>query len=79
MKTVNVTFEITNEELFNELVIDVNTSGLKSKGTDSRGNSLGFYGSLEIEKEDGNGWVTTTGEFGTNDYKEELGFVLIVE
>lgn len=79
MKTVNVTFEITNEELFNEMVIDVDTTGLTSRGTDVKGNSLGFNGSISIEKEDGNGWVTTTGEFGTNDYKEELGFILITE
>lgn len=79
MKTVNVTFEITNEELFNELVIDVDTSGLISRGTDTKGNPLGFKGSISIEKEDGNGWVTTSGEFGTNDYKEELGFILITQ
>lgn len=74
MKTINVTFEITNKELFNEMVIDVNTSGLKYDNS-----TKSFKGSLEIEKEDGNGWVTTTGEFGNNDYKEELGFILITE
>lgn len=72
----NVTLEIVNEELFNEKIIDVDTSGLKRKGTDEKGNSLGFYGSLEIEKEDGNGYVTTTGEFGSEDYKDEFGFIL---
>ena len=72
MKTV--TFKITNEELFNNLVIDVDTSGLKFNA-----NTNSFNGSLEIEKEDGNGCVTTTGEFVTNDYKEELGFILITE
>ena len=72
MKTVNVTFEITNEELFNQLVIDVDTSGLKK-------HENSFRGSISIEKENGNGWVTTTGEFGTNDYKEELGFIIITE
>ena len=79
MKTLNVTFEITNEELFNKMVIDVDTSGLKSKGTDEKGNSLGFYGSLEIEAEDGRGWVTATGNFGINDYKEDFGFILVSE
>ena len=74
-----VTFKITDEKLFNEKVIDVDTSGLKSKGTDPKGNPLGFEGSIEIEKEDGEGWVTTTGEFGVNDYNEELGFILTTE
>ena len=74
MKTLNVTFEITNEELFNEMVIDVDASGLKYDNS-----TKSFKGSLEIQKEDGNGWITTTGEFGANDYKEELGFILITE
>ena len=72
MTTLNVTFEITNEESFNNLVIDVDTSGLEKYENS-------FKGSISIEKEDGNGWITTTGEFGTNDYKEELGFILITE
>jgi len=70
-----VTFEIVNEELFNEKVIDIDTSGLKNKGTDEKGNSLGFYGSLEYETDE-KGWVTATGNFSTNDYKDELGFIL---
>ncbi len=69
MKTLNVTFEITNEELFNNLVIDVDTSGLEKY-------SNSFKGSISIEKEDGNGWVTTTGDFGENDYKTDYGFIL---
>ena len=74
-----VTFKIVNKELFNELVIDVDTSGLKNKGTDERGKPLGFYGDLSIEKEDGNGCVTISGEFGSDDYKDELGFILMYE
>lgn len=66
---MEVIFEITNEDLFNEKVIDVDTSGLTRKDNS-------FIGSLAIVKEDGNGYITITGEFGTNDYKDELGFVL---
>lgn len=76
---MEVTFEITNEDLFNEKVIDIDTSGLKNKGTDEKGNPLGFYGSMEIEAEDGRGWVTATGNFGVNDYKEDFGFILKTE
>lgn len=63
-----VTFEITNEELFNQLVIDVDTSGLTRY-------EKYFSGSICIQKEDDNGWVTTTGEFGSYDY-DDLGFIL---
>lgn len=75
----NVTFKIVNEELFNEKVIDIDASGLKSKGTDESGKSLGFYGSFEIEAEDGRGWVAATGNFGVNDYKDDFGFILITK
>jgi len=73
----NVTFKIVNEELFSEKVIDIDTSGLKSKGTNEKGKSLGFYGSFEIEAEDDRGRVTATGNFGVNDYKDDFGFILI--
>ena len=69
MKTLKVIFEITNEELFNNLNVDVDTSGLEKYANS-------FKGSISIEKKDGNGWVTTTGEFGINDYKKDLGFIL---
>jgi len=72
----NVIFKIVNENLFNKLIIDVDASGLKNKGIDTKGKTLGFYGDLSIEKEGGNGCFTISGEFGINDYKDELGFIL---
>lgn len=73
------TIKITNEKLYNQSILDIDTTGLKGKGTDCRGNCLGFYGDLGIEKTDGRGWNTTSGEFGENDYKDEFGFILISE
>ena len=68
---MTVSFEITNEDLFNELVIDVDTTGLK------RSNASCFYGSLAIELDDDEGWFTITGEFGEDDYSKVYGFKLI--
>lgn len=72
-----VTFEITNSKLFNEKVVDVDTTGLKNNGTDSKNNHLGFYGVLEIELEENNDRLVINGEFGQNDYENEYGFILI--
>lgn len=71
-----VTYRETNRELFDKMVIDVDTMGLKSQGYDRHGNALGFNGSLAIERNDGYGLVTYSGEFSPNDFKDELGFVL---
>ena len=68
---MTASFEITNEDLFNELVIDVDTTGLK------RIHGSCFYGSLAIELDDNEGWFTITGEFGEDDYSEMYGFKLI--
>ena len=73
-----VTFNIINKTLFADKIVDIDTSGLKNKGTDERGRSLGFYGDLCIEKTDGKGWITISGEFGVNDYLEDYGFILIM-
>ena len=75
MKT-NVTFKVVNEDLFNETIKDVDTSGLSSLGNDYRGNVKGFKGSLEIEENNDEGWYTVTGEFGINDYANRFGFIL---
>ena len=63
MKT---TIKVTNEELFNAKVVDVDTTDL-----------VGLNGTLAIETTEGVKEIT--GEFGENDYKSELGFVLVVE
>jgi hypothetical protein len=75
MKT-NVTFKIVNEDLFNELIRDIDTSGLSSLGNDYRGNVKGFKGDLEIEETNEQGWYTVSGEFGVNDYADRFGFIL---
>ena len=59
--------KVTNQALYNEKVIEVDTTGL-----------IGQRGTLSVEVE-GEGWRDYTGEHGTNDYEEEFGFVLEVE
>lgn len=65
----HITFEIVNEKLFNEKVIDVDTSGLVKM-------EKKFTGNLSIETED-EGWVDVTGDFGSEDYVKEYGFKIV--
>ena len=63
MKT---TIKVTNEELFNSKVVDVDTTDL-----------IGLNGALAIETTEGVKEIT--GEHGEKDYEREFGFVLVVE
>lgn len=63
MKT---TIKVTNETLFNETVVSVDTTDL-----------IGLSGTIAIETSEGVKEIT--GEHGENDYKNEFGFVLVVE
>lgn len=76
MNTVNITFEIVNEELFSEKIIDVDTTGLTGIGFDDYGRYKGFRGTLSIETEE-EGIIDSTGEFSQEDYVESYGFKLI--
>jgi hypothetical protein len=70
-----VTIEVTNSELFRN--VEVDTTGLQSRGADSRNRSLGFKGSISIDS--GAGWNSSTGEFGSSDYENEFGFKIVAE
>jgi hypothetical protein len=59
--------KVTNHALYNEKVIEVDTTGL-----------TGQRGTLSVEVE-GEGWHDYTGEHGLNDYEQDFGFVLGVE
>lgn len=72
-----VNYKVTNQELFDEKINDIDTSGLKRMGTDQYGKSLGFSGDLELEQTSGGGWYTVSGDFYAEDYKHEFGFILI--
>jgi len=65
MKT---TIEITNQELFDSKIDEVQTDSLSGndEGTE-------FYGSFTIVWEQGEGQIYT-GEFGASDYEKEFGF-----
>ncbi len=59
---------ITNEALYNELVISVDLNNVKNVTDKS------FYANVEIEL--ANGEVKEIdGEFGYNDFQEEFGFI----
>ena len=63
MKT---TIKVTNEDLFNETVVSVDTTDL-----------IGLNGTLAIETTEGVKEIT--GEHCEKDYEREFGFVLVVE
>lgn len=62
---------VTNKELFNSTVIEVDTSSL-SVGSDRA------HGTIAIETKN-DGWKEIQGEHGLNDYQDEYGFALTSE
>ena len=64
MKT---TIKVTNEDLYNETVLSVDTTGL-----------IGLNGTISIKTEK-YGWMDQSGEHGEMDYEKEFGFILVVE
>lgn len=68
--------KITNEKLYNEKVVDVDTSGLSSTNYyNGRYGNFCAIGHMSIELEDGD-IIESTGEHGPRDYEEEYGFIL---
>ena len=59
---------ITNEEIYNELVVSVDVNNVKNVICKS------FYANVQIELETGE-VKEIDGEFGFNDYKDEFGFI----
>ena len=66
MKTQTKTFKITNEELFNNKVIDVDLDFHKG----------GMNGDVAIEIE-GEGVRCFSGEHSSYDYEEDYGFIIV--
>ena len=64
-----VSFKITNQDLYDQKVYYLDTTGLIRK-------SKGFEGDLSIELINST-FKNITGEFTSNDYEEEFGFILI--
>lgn len=74
------TYEITNQDIFNGKVDDVDTSDVRG-GVDAYGQSH-FVGDLLIKTINDKGEVETkiiSGEFGSGDYEDEFGFKLVAE
>jgi hypothetical protein len=69
----NVRYQITNKELFNSILDDVNTDTLRV-GTDHLGR-IYFVGALDLILKQG-GSTCWDGEHSPNDFQESYGFVL---
>jgi len=72
---MKVTIEITNQALYDKMVVDVDTSHLT--GTDYAYGNMGnviIKGNLYIELAEG--WREYQGEFGQYDYHDDYGFML---
>lgn len=69
---MKVSVKITNETLYNERVIEVETNNVKNVSNNS------FNGNVAIEVEN-EGWRECDGEHGMNDYEDEFGFIFIAE
>lgn len=68
--------KITNEKLYNEKVVDVDTSGLSATNYyNGRYGNFCASGHISIELEEGDS-IESTGEHGSRDYEEEYGFIL---
>lgn len=59
---------ITNENLYNELVVSVDVNNVKNVTDKS------FYANVQIELENGE-LKEIDGEFGYADYQDEFGFI----
>tara|TARA_R110002051_G_scaffold18344_1_gene53083 strand:- start:1820 stop:2203 length:384 start_codon:yes stop_codon:yes gene_type:complete len=68
-------FKIVNEALYHSTIVDVDVSGLTSKGTTPYGDFKGYDGDIFITENNKN--YTISGEHGVNDYLDDYGFVLI--
>tara|TARA_R110002051_G_scaffold323442_2_gene417073 strand:- start:137 stop:388 length:252 start_codon:yes stop_codon:yes gene_type:complete len=71
----DVDYEITDESLFYDTVIDVDTEDLK-RMAGGYGGADSYRGTISIETED-RGWVDITGEHGAYDYEDEYGFIIV--
>lgn len=69
----NVRYQITNKELFNSVLDDVNTDTLRA-GTDHLGR-IYFVGGLDLIFNEG-GSECYDGEHSANDFEESHGFIL---
>ena len=69
---MKVSVKITNETLYNERVIEVETNNVKNVSNNS------FNGNVAIEVEN-EGWREYDGEHGMKDYEDEFGFIFIAE
>lgn len=68
------TIKVTNPDLYNERVIDVDIDYLIYNST-----IKGFEGMVVIEVVGERNWREYQGQHGAHDYEDEFGFVLVHE
>jgi len=66
---------ITNQTIFDSILVDVEISRVNTEFSDQNGKLSGYNGDLSLEKTN-TGWTTISGEHGVNDYKAEYGFII---
>ena len=76
---MTTTYKVTNQDKFNNTIIDLDTSGLNCSHGYSGGRfTFCAYGDLGIEAIGGQGgFVYHSGEHGQGDYEDEYGFILV--
>ena len=73
----DVDYEVTDEDLFFDTVIDVDTEDLVRRTMTMRGRYEDYFeGTIAIETV-GRGWVDITGQHGAYDYEDDYGFILV--
>jgi hypothetical protein len=70
----NVRYQITNKELFNSILSDVNLESVRGGNCTHSGN-LHFVGAIDIVFNEG-GSKCYDGEHGPNDFEDSYGFIL---
>lgn len=71
IEIMNYSIKITNEELYNKTVTDVEFNNMKKYNGSFHGNVA-----IEVINE---GWTEYDGEHGSHDYEDEFGFVIVSE
>jgi len=74
MGFIKMKITITEEGLFDSILVDAEISRVNTEFTDADGKLEGFSGDISLERKD-TGWTTISGEHGVNDYTE-YGFII---
>ena len=71
-----LTFEYTNEALFDSKAIDVDFSGVRNRKYNYKGELVSVEGDISVDLKE-EGWKHWTGEFSLSDFEEDFGFKIV--